>query len=226
MPALTSLLRQSTWSHGDATAAFRCRGAKDVARALDNEHMFAAPPLKRPQPGPCAPDAASTDGSSPTRRRASALRALVACSAALLLTSGCSTTPTEWANRLLPSTPIIPDYSLPVSPSLSIPLEAMVAAALVYWFVDPLGPNWEVAERRVSPTLVQLSMRKKRIATGGDGEPSQIVRRRATELALQAGFRGYQILDYVESTESETIGARRMTTVLLKLTDERPLRIP
>jgi MFS family permease len=48
---------------------------------------------------------------------------------------------------------------------------------VVFWFVDPLGPNWEVAERRMSPTLVHLSLRKKRFATGGDGEPPQIVRR-------------------------------------------------
>jgi hypothetical protein len=96
----------------------------------------------------------------------------------------------------------------------------------VFWFVDPLGPNWEVAERRMSPTLVHLSLRKKRFATGGDGEPPQIVRRRATELAIKAGFGGYQILEYSESTESEMIGARRITTALVKLTDGRPARMP
>lgn len=201
-------------------------GAKDVARALVNEHMFAPPPLKRPDPGPCRPDAAGADRSSLPRKRGTALRVLAGCSAALLLTSGCSTTPTEWANKSLPSTPVMPNYSLPVAPSLSIPLEAMLGAALVYWFVDPLGPNWEVAERRMSPTLVHLSLRKKRITTGGAGEPPQIVRRRATELALQAGFGGYQILEYSESIESETIGARRVTTALVKLTDARPVRMP
>ncbi|MCE2947879.1 MAG: hypothetical protein ACK515_06220 [bacterium] len=149
----------------------------------------------------------------------------VAAAASLLLAAGCSTTPTELANRVLPSSPLLPDYSLPISRSLSIPLESAVAAALVYWFVDPLGPNWEVAERRMSPTLVHLSLRKKRIATGGDGEPPQIVRRRATELAIQAGVRGYQILEYSESTESETIGTRRVTTALVKLTDAGPVRI-
>ena len=144
----------------------------------------------------------------------------------MLLATGCSTTPTELANRVLPSSVLVPDYSLPVSRSLSIPLESAVAAALVYWFVDPLGPNWEVAERQISPTLVHLSLRKKRITTGGDGEPPQIVRRRATELAQKAGLGGYQILEYTESTESETIGARRVTTALVQLTDARPVRIP
>jgi len=144
----------------------------------------------------------------------------------LVLATGCSTTPTEWANRVLPESPLVPDYSIPISSSLSIPLESALAAAVVFWFVDPLGPNWEVAERRMSPTLVHLSLRKKRFATGGDGEPPQIVRRRATELAIKAGFGGYQILEYSESTESETIGARRITTALVKLTEERPARMP
>jgi len=144
----------------------------------------------------------------------------------LLLASGCGTTPTDLASRVLPQSPLVPDYSIPVSRSLSIPLESALAAALVFWFVDPLGPNWEVAERRMSPTLVHLSLRKKRITTGGDGEPTQIVRRRATELAIQAGFGGYQILEYSESTESEMIGARRITTALVKLTDGRPARMP
>ncbi len=149
----------------------------------------------------------------------------LAAAGALLLATGCSTTPTELANRVLPESPLVPDYSIPISRSLSIPLESAVAAALVYWFVDPLGPNWEVAERRMSPTLVHLSLRKKRITTGGDGEPPQIVRRRATELAMKAGMRGYQILEYSESTESETIGTRRITTALVKLTDAPPFRI-
>jgi hypothetical protein len=144
----------------------------------------------------------------------------------LLLASGCGTTPTDLASRVLPQGPLVPDYSIPISASLSIPLESAVAAALVFWYVDPLGPNWEVAERRVSPTLVHLSLRKKRITTGGDGEPPQIVRRRATELAIQAGFGGYQILEYSESIESEMIGARRITTALVKLTDGRPTRMP
>lgn len=191
--------------------------------------------LRRPRPSPAHPDAAGCAAATPclylypslylSRRHATWPRALVAC-AVMLLATGCSTTPTELANRVLPSSVLVPDYSLPVSRSLSIPLESAVAAALVYWFVDPLGPNWEVAERQISPTLVHLSLRKKRITTGGDGEPPQIVRRRATELAQKAGLGGYQILEYTESTESETIGARRVTTALVQLTDARPVRMP
>ena len=197
--------------------------------------MIAPSLLRRPRPSPAHPDAAGCAAATPylsmypplylSRRHAAWPRALAAC-AVMLLATGCSTTPTELANRVLPSSVLVPDYSLPVSRSLSIPLESAVAAALVYWFVDPLGPNWEVAERQISPTLVHLSLRKKRITTGGDGEPPQIVRRRATELAQKAGLGGYQILEYTESTESETIGARRVTTALVQLTDARPVRIP
>ena len=53
-----------------------------------------------------------------------------------------------------------------------------------------------------------------------------LLRRRATELAQKAGLGGYQILEYTESTESETIGARRVTTALVQLTDARPVRMP
>jgi len=185
---------------------------------------------------PCAPDprqapqaralGARAGAPAPAGRRRIRLRAVAASACIVLLAAGCSTTPTELANRVLPGSPLVPDYSIPISRSLSIPLEAAIGAAVVYWFVDPLGPNWEVAERRMSPTLVHLSLRRKRLATGGDGEPPQIVRRRATELALKAGFGGYEIVEYSESTDSETIGARRVTTALVKLTNERPLRIP
>ena len=175
------------------------------------------------RPGAAVPTPHATTRPRPAVRSRAAY---VAALGVLVVLSGCSTTPTELANRVLPESTIIPDVSLPLAPSLSIPLESAVAAALVYWFVDPLGPNWEVAERRLSPTLVHLSLRKKRIATGGDGEPPQIVRRRATELALKAGTGGYRILEYSESTESETIGARRVTTALVLLTDARPARSP
>lgn len=150
--------------------------------------------------------------------------------AALLISfAGCSsinTTPTRIAKDTLPTSAIIPDYRIPVSPSVSIPLEALIAAAIVFWYVDPLGPNWEVEERRLSPSLIHLSLRKKRYATGGDGEAPQIIRRRATELAIKAGIGNYQVVEYAEGVESETLGARRVTTALVRLTSERATRIP
>jgi len=153
-----------------------------------------------------------------------------ALGAALLMSfAGCSsinTTPTRIANDVLPTSAIIPNYRIPVSPSVSIPFEALIAAAIVFWYVDPLGPNWEVEERQLSPSLIHLSLRKKRYATGGDGEAPQIIRRRATELAIKAGIGNYQVVEYAEGVESETLGARRVTTALVRLTPERAHRIP
>ena len=167
-----------------------------------------------------APTGTSAHGRQLARAIATALAfAVTAC-------SQIGTTPTRMANDVLPTSPIIPDYGLPVSRSVTIPLEALIAAALVYYYVDPRGPNWEVEERALSPTLVHLVLRKKRYATGGDGEAPQIVRRRANELALKAGLTNYQLVEYVESVESETLGARRMTTALVRLTSERPVRMP
>lgn len=164
--------------------------------------------------------------SSPSRRLPAHAHALVLALAVAI--AGCKsigTNPTEIANDILPVSPIIPDYRLPVSPALSIPIEALLAAAILYYVVDPLAPNWEVQERQIAPDLVHLVLRKKRLTTGGDGEAPQIIRRRATELAMKAGMRNYQLVEYAESVESETMGARKVTTALVRLTAEPRWRI-
>jgi len=149
--------------------------------------------------------------------------------AVLLVLPGCralGTTSTEIANDVLPVSPLIPDYRLPVSPSLSIPMEALIAGALVYLYVDPLAPNWQLEERRLSADLVHIVLRKKRITTGGDGEAAQIIRRRATDLAIKGGFSRYEMVEYAEAVESETMGARKVTTALVRLSNEPRWRIP
>jgi hypothetical protein len=174
-------------------------------------------------PHPHSPDQPPRD-----TRRLPAIALLAAMTFALSL-GGCKsigTNPTRIANDVLPNSPIIPDYRVPVAPGLSIPLDALIAGAIVYWFVDPLAPNWEISERRINHNLVHIALRKKRFSTGGDGEAPQIIRRRATELAMQAGVGNYQLIEYSESLDSETIGPRRVTTALVRLTNERIGRMP
>ena len=43
---------------------------------------------------------------------------------------------------------IIPNKSIVVSKSLSIPAEALALGAAIYFVVDPLSPNWQIEEAR------------------------------------------------------------------------------
>lgn len=151
----------------------------------------------------------------------------VLCCAALL--AGCGSTSqstTRIANELLPASPIIPDSRVRIAAGLEPDIATLIVAAAVFYVIDPLAPNWTVEQRELAPGLFHLALRQKRFTTGGQGEAPQIVRRRATELALMSGAGGYQIVEYAESIDSETLGARRMTTAVVRLTAERAARIP
>lgn len=75
-------------------------------------------------------------------------------------------------------------------------------AAVIYAIFDPLMPNWQVAQAQLGPDRYFLSMRMKRLATGGDGEARVAFNRRAVRIAHEAGYAGYQVLAYSEGIES------------------------
>lgn len=102
------------------------------------------------------------------------------------------------------------------------PLGAAVVGAAVYLIYDPLAPNWEVEETRLDESTYRLSMKMKRYHTGGGGESIQILKRRASQIQYEQGFAGYQIMEYTEGIESQTIGARRMAEGLVKMTQRQP----
>ena len=56
-----------------------------------------------------------------------------------------------------------------------------------------------------------------RYHTGGAGESIQILKRRASQLQYEQRFTGYQILEYTEGIDSQTIGARRVADGTIKL---------
>lgn len=100
--------------------------------------------------------------------------------------------------------------------------ESSVATALlvigaIYLVYDPLAPNWEIEESRLNEDTYQFSLKMKRYHTGGAGESIQILKRRAGKLQYEQGFAGYQILEYTEGIESETLGARRVAGGTIKL---------
>lgn len=119
------------------------------------------------------------------------------------------------------NTPLIPDKSIKLTANSSLSLATLASAAVVgaaiYVFYDPLAPNWEIEESRLSPDVYRFSMKMKRYHTGGAGESVQILKRRASQLQHENGFGSYQILEYSEGIDSQTIGARRFAEGTIRL---------
>lgn len=110
----------------------------------------------------------------------------------------------------LPASSIVPNASLRLTPNFSLSLENMLIGAAIYYFVDPLAPNWEGEMKRLSEDTFSISMRSKRFrSTGGDGEAGRVFRRNAEQIVRDGGFAGYDVLAYSEGIESEVIGALR-----------------
>ncbi|MBX3648515.1 MAG: hypothetical protein R3E40_03070 [Rhodocyclaceae bacterium] len=122
------------------------------------------------------------------------------------------------ASYALPSTPIVPKASLRLTPNFSLSLENMLIGAAIYYFVDPLAPNWEGEMRRVSDDTFSIAMRAKRFrSTGGDGEAGRVFRRNAEQITREGGFARYDVLSYSEGIESETLGAVRFAEGLIRI---------
>lgn len=80
---------------------------------------------------------------------------------------------------------------------------------IAYLIHDPLAPNWEIQETRVSEDVFHMQLRMKRYHKGGEGESMLILKRRAAQLQRELGYGSYRILDYMEGIDSQTLGARR-----------------
>jgi len=94
---------------------------------------------------------------------------------------------------------------------------AAIAGVVIYLVYDPLAPNWEIKEQKLSDDTYRLDMRMKRYHTGGQGEAMQVLRRRAETLQMQGGFKDFQVVEYTEGIESKTFGAHRYAEAKLRL---------
>lgn len=121
--------------------------------------------------------------------------------------------------------PLIPAKSLQLTAKTSISLASLataaVAGAAIYFYYDPLAPNWEIEESRLSDDTYRFSLKMKRYHTGGSGESIQILKRRASQLQHEQGFSSYQILEYTEGIDSQTLGARRVAEGTIKLVERQ-----
>jgi hypothetical protein len=114
------------------------------------------------------------------------------------------------ASYSVPASPIVPNASLKLTPNFSLSLENMLIGAAIYYFVDPLSPNWEGEMKRLSEDTFSINLRSKRWrSTGGDGEAGRVFKRNAEQIVREGGFAGYAMLAYSEGIESEVIGAYR-----------------
>lgn len=142
--------------------------------------------------------------SAPILRQAWAL-------AAALLAGGCAS--------------FIPDKSIDLTPGTHIQLEKLVNwgmyVGVAYLVLDPLAPNWNVAETSFPDDQFHLALHMKRYYAGGAGEARVVFHRRAQELARSGGFGGYDVLEYQERLESSVLGAQRAATGVVRLTGRR-----
>lgn len=109
--------------------------------------------------------------------------------------------------------PLLTDQSVAVTSVMSVSAaEAVIyggAATAAFLIIDPLAPNWEILEQKTGEGNWRVVLRRKRFATGGDGESQQVFRRQAEEIAQRLGSPGYSITGYTEGIDSETTIARR-----------------
>lgn len=110
----------------------------------------------------------------------------------------------------VPANPIIPDATVKLTPNIHFTLEEMLIGLAVYYYVDPLSPNWQGELKRLTDDTFSITLRSKRIrSTGGDGEALRAFRRNAEQIVRAGGFVGYDVVAYSEGIESELIGAYR-----------------
>lgn len=145
------------------------------------------------------------------------MRLLAFTMAACLILAGCSSTGG--------GSPLIPNKTLQLTATTSVSLASLAAAAVVgaaaYVVYDPLAPNWEIEESKLNEETYRLSLKMKRFHTGGAGESLQIFKRRAAQLQFEQGYGDYQILEYTEGIDSQTIGARRVGEGVVRMVQRR-----
>lgn len=141
------------------------------------------------------------------------MRSLGIIGLVLAVCVGCSSSPDRGA-------PLIPNKVIPIGGGRAVSLFDLVstvgAIAVIQYFYDPLAPNWEIEETRLTEDTFAYSLKMKRYHTGGAGESMQVLKRRATQIQQELGYNSYQLLEYNEGIESQTLGARRVAEARIR----------
>ncbi len=158
---------------------------------------------------------------TPSRQR----RLLLAIATAWGL-AGCSALdypgPTSLDGSFPAQGPIIPDTTLNVTKSIQIPLDKVVTwglyAGAAWLILDPLAPNWEIEQATFPDSHYHLSLKMKRVYTGGAGEARVVFHQRAKELMRRNGFDTYSVIEYTEGLDSSILGSQRVAQGVIQLT--------
>ena len=116
-----------------------------------------------------------------------------------------------------PVTTLVPNKTLHLTPAVALSVENMLLGAALYWAVDPLAPNWQLAQAPLGADRVRISLRKKRFTSGGDGEAAQLFARRAEQVARDGGYAGYTVMECTEGIESTLPLAQRVSQGVIQL---------
>jgi len=112
---------------------------------------------------------------------------------------------------------LIPNKTINFTPAVGLSVENILLGTALYFAIDPLAPNWQLEQASLGADLVRISLRKKRFASGGDGEAAQLFARRADEVARAAGYSGYSVMEYTEGIESALPLAQRVAHGVIRL---------
>lgn len=140
--------------------------------------------------------------------------------------AGCSST-----SSLTGSGTIVPGNTVHLAPKLTVGVDKILywggVAAIAYFVLDPLAPNWEIREAPFKEGRVMvMSMRMKRFYTGGAGEARDTFKRRAKQLVREGGYEGYEILEYSEGLDSNVMGSQRTAEGVIALIGTPTQAIP
>jgi len=161
--------------------------------------------------------------SNPTPRAGDMIRHRSALLLALLL-AGCGSwkMPTSLNGDLPAKGSIIPSTVLKLTSSLAVPLDKIVYwgiyAGSAYLILDPLAPNWEIEQASFPDRHYHLSLKMKRLYSGGAGEARVVFHQRAKELMRQNGYDTYAVVEYTEGLESSLLGSQRVAQGVIQLT--------
>lgn len=147
------------------------------------------------------------------------MKTVIVLALATMLVAGCSSSGGGATGAA--AKPLIPNKAIQLTATKSLSYSGIATGLAVigaiYLVYDPLAPNWEIEESKLNQDTYRFALKMKRYHTGGAGESIQILKRRASALQYEQGFGDYQILEYTEGIDSETIGARRVAHGVIKL---------
>ena len=137
----------------------------------------------------------------------------------LISVTACSTTNADGTSSV--ARPLIPDQTVNFSTGVSMALEKVVFwgayASVAYLILDPLAPNWDIEQAAFPDSYFHLSLKMKRVYSGGAGEARVVFNQRAKDLMRQNGYESYEIVEYSEGLESSVLGSQRVSKGVIRL---------